>query len=212
MDLKNIAASVESARNYLDSLEEIREEALKVSRDIIRLSGKAITAIHTNNVSEAEKIMQELEKAKKNFMQLVSKTPELLYSGFTNNALGEYVEAALYYEIVKNKRIPHIDELGVPVIPFLLGLGDLVGELKRRILELIRNNDYENAWQFLEVMEDIYNNLRRLDYPEPLAPGLRHKADVARRLVDDTKAFLMDLESRKKLTEKINNFLDFEKK
>ncbi|MCE4603602.1 MAG: haloacid dehalogenase, partial [Aeropyrum sp.] len=76
-------------------------------------------------------------------------------------------------------------------------------ELRRLCLDLVRHAEFEVAWRLLEIMEAIYLELRSLDYPEALIPGVRHKADVARRLVDDTKALLADLESRHRLESSI---------
>ncbi|MCE4629562.1 MAG: hypothetical protein F7C82_04710 [Desulfurococcales archaeon] len=114
--------------------------------------------------------------------------------------MSEYVEAIVLYDIVTGKDIPGYEELGIPPTPYLQGLGDVVGELRRLVLEEIRRGSYDKAWEYFEVMEAIYLALRSLDLPEALAPGVRHKADVARRLTDDTKAFLIDLSSRERLS------------
>ena len=103
--------------------------------------------------------------------------------------------------------MPTPEELGVGFIPYLQGLGDVVGELRRLALELVRVGRFSDAWMLLEAMEAIYLGLRGLDYPDALAPGIRHKADVARRLVDDTKSMLVDLESRRRLEEAVKRAL-----
>jgi len=126
--------------------------------------------------------------------------PELYYSGMVYNAVSEYVEARVFIDIITGKGLKGPLELGVQPVPYLQGLGDVVGELRRLALEYVRRENFKTAWRLLEIMEAIYFELRRFDYPEAIAPGIRHKADVARRLVDDTKAMLIDLEKRHELS------------
>ena len=45
-------------------------------------------------------------------------------------------------------------------------------------------------------MEGVYSELRKLDYPDALTPGLRHKVDVIRRVIEDLRAFIVDMEKR----------------
>lgn len=195
-----IQAEVEKARMFLSERDEVREKAIKASRDVIKYSGRMITEIQKGDLSKAEEYLTQLEESTERFLELIRPYPELYYSGMAYNALSEYVEAIVLYDIVTGRDIPGYEELGIPPTPYLQGLGDVVGELRRLVLEEIRRGSYDKAWAYFEVMEAIYLALRSLDLPEALAPGVRHKADVARRLTDDTKAFLIDLSSRERLS------------
>ncbi|NOZ31380.1 MAG: haloacid dehalogenase [Crenarchaeota archaeon] len=201
MDYKaRIQAEVEKARMFLSERDEVREKAIKASRDVIKHSGRMITEIQKGDLNKAEEYLRQLKEATERFLELIRPYPELYYSGMAYNALSEYVEAIILYDIVTGRDIPGYEELGIPPTPYLQGLGDVVGELRRLVLEEIRRGSYDKAWAYFEVMEAIYLALRSLDLPEALAPGVRHKADVARRLTDDTKAFLIDLSSRERLS------------
>jgi len=195
-----IQAEVEKARMFLSERDEVREKAIKASRDVIKHSGRMITEIQKGDLNKAEEYLRQLKEATERFLELIRPYPELYYSGMAYNALSEYVEAIILYDIVTGRDIPGYEELGIPPTPYLQGLGDVVGELRRLVLEEIRRGSYDKAWAYFEVMEAIYLALRSLDLPEALAPGVRHKADVARRLTDDTKAFLIDLSSRERLS------------
>ena len=197
---RRVAEEVERAREFLSVRDEVREKAIKASRDVIKYSGWAITEIQKGDLARAEEYIRMLEEAASGFLALVKPFPELYYSGMAYNALSEYVEAIVLYRIVTGQDIPGYEDLGIPPTPYLQGLGDVVGELRRLVLEDIRRRIYDRAWKYYEIMEAIYLALRSLDLPEALAPGVRHKADVARRLTDDTKAFLIDLSTREKLT------------
>ncbi len=194
----------EDSRRYLEERDQVRDTAIKVSRDVIRLSGWAVTEYHKGDKGKAREYLRQAAEKAAEFLSLIKPYPELYYSGMAYNALSEYVEAAVFIAIAERESIPLPEELGVPPVPYLQGLGDVVGELRRLVLEKIRQEDFEEAWRLFRVMESIYLYLRGLDFPEAIAPGIRHKADVARRLTDDTKAFLVDMESRHKLTSLLN--------
>lgn len=197
-----VVRSVERARSVLDELDAAREELIRLSRDVIRLSGWAITAVHKGSLEEARDYLERCEEATRSLLERASKHPQLLYTGLVNNAVSEYVEAKLFVSLVLEGRLPGLDELsqiGVGVVPYLQGLGDLVGELKRLALELVRREDYDSAWLLLEIAEVVYLELQSLDYPDALLPGVRRKADVARRVVDDLKSLLVDLSKRSEL-------------
>jgi len=148
-----------------------------------------------------------LRKVVAEFSKLIEPHAELRHSGFANNALAEYVEALMFFNFVVKGAVPSLDELGVHYVPYLLGLCDFVGELRRYIMDLVRQGDFDKAFEILSFMEGVYEVVRKLDYPDALVPGLRHKVDVMRRLIDDTKMFLLDLKSRKELNEAVREAL-----
>jgi len=187
------------AKEYLDVRDQRREAAIKLSRDIIKISGWIITDIHKGDLESAARKAEDMKRIVDEFLEIVKPFPELFYSGMANNALSEYAEAMIFLAIVREEDLPGPEDLGITPVPYLQGLGDVVGELRRLVLENVRLGNFEEAWTLFELMEKIYLSLRTLDYPDAIAPGLRHKADVARRLTDDTKAFLVDLSSRYRL-------------
>ncbi len=183
----------------LSEREARRDAALKKSRDVIRLSGWAINALHRGDLEKARNHIAEMRKAVKEFLAQVQGDPVLFYSGFTNNTLAEYVEAELFYQVVMGGELPGPEELGVPDTPYLQGLGDTIGEIRRLILDLLRQDEVEKAEHLLSLIESIYYEMRGLEYPEALIPGVRHKVDVARRLIDDTKALILEVKGRKEV-------------
>ncbi|MGC8573083.1 MAG: haloacid dehalogenase [Caldisphaera sp.] len=208
---RKLEDAIKSIELYLKNLDSIREELVKMSRDVIRLSGWSITEAHKGNINNALNYLDECERKSNELMKLAISVPELTYSGLLYNAISEYVEAKIFLNIITNKEIPIYKEINVPPIPYLQGLGDVVGELRRYALESVRKGDFNSAWESLEIMESIYLELRGLDYPDAILPGVRHKADVARNLVDETKALLVDLQSRENLKNVLSNLMERKK-
>ena len=81
-------------------------------------------------------------------------------------------------------------EVGVELANYLAGLGDVCGELRRHILDLIRSGRAKDGEYFLEVMEEIYYLLMLFDYPDAITRGLRRKSDLARSMLERTRGDL----------------------
>lgn len=180
----------------LSAREELRDKLIRLGRDIIKLSGWIINALHRGSIEEAKKYVGDIDKIAAEYISEARKDPSLWFSGLVSNALSEYVEAKLFYGLIVEGRLYSYEELGVGEIPYLQGVGDVLGELRRLALDMLRVNRISDAERILSIMEAIYYELRALEYPDALMPGVRHKVDVARRLIDDTKALLITVKSR----------------
>jgi translin len=202
--LNRVREIISEADSYLSERDSVREKALRLEREVVRRAGRSVTLILSGRMTEAEGELEESKRLVDELLGLLEPYPDLLYSGSTYNALSEHVEAEVFHSIVLGRGVPGPRELKVPIPPYLQGLGDVVGELRRLCLDKLRQDRFDEAWTLLDYMEAIYMGLRELDYPDALAPGLRHKADVARRLVDDTKALLLSVSRQRELAKKIS--------
>ncbi|MFN4046486.1 MAG: haloacid dehalogenase [Acidilobaceae archaeon] len=194
---------IKTIDSYLAERDKVREAAIRFSRDVVRLSKIVINSIYSGDVEAALKAASDMDSVVSELRGLLEGYPDIYYSGLVYNALSEYVEASLFLDVVSGRRLRGFEELGVPPVPYLQGLGDLVGELRRLALDKVRREDFEGAWGLYRLMEAIYIGLAKLNYVDALIPGVRHKVDVARRLVDETLALLVDLESRRRLQESL---------
>ncbi len=196
---------------YIDSIiaekDSVREKAIKLSREIIRASAEATRMIHLNKYDVARENIVKAEEMTKELLKILKKHPDLLYSGLVYNCVSEYIEAYIVYNLIVEKKIVSYREINVPYIPYLQGLGDSIGELRRYIIDLLKDEKIEEAKQYLDVMETIYQNLRKLNYPDALMPGIRHKVDVARRLVEDTKVLFINTLYSTSLRKKLDSML-----
>ncbi len=201
--LRSIVAEIDAV---LSKREQLRDNMIRKSREVIRYSGWAINALLRLNIEEARLHLEKLEEAKREFMTYATQDSRLFHSGLVDSTLAEYVEAKLLYALVVEGRLPDYRELDVPEVPYLQGLGDVIGELRRLALDRLRIDDVDTAERLLLLMEALYNELRSLEYPDALMPGVRHKIDVARRLIDDTKALLIEVKGRRSIMEAVEEW------
>ena len=139
-----------------------------------------ISARH--NINKSSKKLQEL-------YNLTEGHPELYHAGFVENAAQELVEASCLYNIMRGKDLPDPDEIKTTYSSYLLGLCDLVGELRRSALDKIREGAAKVADDYLKMMEDIYDVIIRFDYPSGLIP-IKKKQDMVRNLIERTRGEL----------------------
>lgn len=190
MGFPNLDPIEEIARLEFDSKFAAREKGLASSRKLIRTSANAIRSFHRGELDRCEALMDEAEGLLRETVSALADHPDVLHAGFVADSVKEYAEARLTYALGLGKPLPTPAELGMWVGPYLKGLGEAVGELRRRLLDLLRAGDLEGAEQTLGAMDAVVDLLASLDYPDGMTGGLRRTTDVARALVERSRADL----------------------
>lgn len=183
MNLENIFAEI---AEELDKYTEIRENILNLQRKIVSDCSVAIKNIHRKEYDNYHDKIETIENNLKNLHEMVNKKPGIFFK-YLKTAEQEYTEAVCFYRLINEKEIPTKEELGVYGLHYATGMADIVGELRRYVLDNIRNSNVEQLNRMLEIMDEIYTYLFSLDYPSGLTKDLRHKTDVARKLIEKTR-------------------------
>ena len=193
-------------RLRFDEMDRAREHSLGISRRIIRNSGDAIKAIHREEWDRADELVRETGDLVKQVNDLLSDKPDIYYSGYVGNAQTEYAEVSVLSAVLRDTTIPTPHELGIDDAAYLNGIGDVVGELRRHILDLIRKGRPEEGEKYLDVMDEFYTEMMSIDYPDAITHGLRKKTDVARSLIERTRGDLTNALQVKDLKNAMEQF------
>lgn len=185
MDKLEIAA--EEIREKFDIQTAARDKALSVSRALIRHCALAIRAVHRDDLDVMQEHLQEAKAMATELKEDLAKHPDLFFTGYTQDALKEYVEAEVTCALIKGKPIVMPAELNVPHATYLKGLSEVVGELRRRTLDELRSGYSEEAERLLTHMDEIYAVLVTMDYPDAITHGLRRQTDIARSIIERTR-------------------------
>jgi len=188
--MDRLEAIGERILSYLDRKNSARDAALQRSRTLIRHSATAIRAAHRQ---ERELAREHLDQAKTITEQLradLNNYPDLYHAGYTQDAFKEYAEASIVFALLVNDPLPDPDELGVEYAAYLGGLGEAVGELRRRTLDILRQAPSADAERLLEAMDEIYGLLVTVDFPDAITGNLRRTTDLVRGLVERTRGDL----------------------
>ncbi|MFZ0532446.1 MAG: haloacid dehalogenase [Anaerolineales bacterium] len=164
-----------------------RDRALTQARTLTRHCANAIRAVHRDEHSLARQHIEEARLLVQSLRENLEDLPDLFYAGYTQDALKEYAEAALVYALVNNNDFPSPEDLLLEPATYLQGLAEAVGELRRRILDMLLKDNPSEAGRLLGEMDDIYAILVTMDYPDAITGGLRRLTDVARGIIERTR-------------------------
>jgi len=198
--LEDIAAEIEEE---LDEKDTLREIALKSCRAIIRLSGASIRSMHKGGDSSS--LLSEARDEASKLRGLVMDHPDIGSAGFIEDAYQELGEACIFYAILNDMDIPSPQDIEITSTSYLLAMGDVVGELRRSALGALRKGDLDTASTRLEQMEFFYDIIMRFDYPSALV-SIRRKQDIARTLIEKTRAEVTMSIRSQKLEDRIGKF------
>ena len=186
----DLAALETEVRTELDAKFAARETALKNSRPIIRNSANAIRALHRNDIETARGLLEEVKALIAEAEASLGDHWDIYYAGFFYDAIKEYAEAELTAALLAHEPLPLPSELGIDAVPYLKGLGEAIGEQRRRLLDQLRHGDLDAAERTFADMETLHDLLTAIDYPDGMTSGLRRTTDVARALIERSRADL----------------------
>jgi len=203
MDLVSI---VDEIKKKLDEKDRIREKVLITTREVVRCCRKSINSLHRKDLVVAEERLRNAEIHVKSLKVVLDEHPDIYYSGSIQTANQEFAEASLFYDYLKKLEFPSPGDLGIPDIDYLLGLCDLVGELRRHVLLLLMDENLEEAKNTYDFMEGLYERVMSAEYPRGLI-NIKQKQDAMRFVVERTLEDLTRAKLTKELETKIENIL-----
>lgn len=199
MAMKNVKSSLARISESLAKTQDAREFLLRNSREVVTSCSKSIIAVHggdmkgaRSGLKNAGRLLREYQKKSKGDLKRYLVVPEQ-----------EFTEAAALIAIAEKKQIPSKEALKVSDEAYVLGLLDCIGELKRYVLDRIRNDDLKEASSVFQIMEDLFSLLYPFAGLDKVVKETRRKLDVSRMLVEDTRAVITQEVRREDLIDAI---------
>jgi translin len=187
MDLEPIAQPI---RETFAAKQASRDTALRLSRETIRFCATSIRATHRGDSPEARSLLDQARGHLGQLKGAVADYRELRYTGFIDDAQKEFAEANVVFAIVFGHDVPTPTDLDVDHVPYLNGLGEAAGELRRFVLDRIRAREFQRCEGALEAMDEIYRVLITMDFPDAMTGGLRRTTDMVRGVLERTRGDL----------------------
>lgn len=174
-------------RQHFDACTAARDQALAQARALTRACSQAIRAVHRDEDDTMNEHLSEARNLAESLRSVLKRHPDLYHAGYTQDALKEFVEANATCAIIKNQPLPEPHELDVEYNTYLNGMAEVIGELRRRSLDLLRHGYSAEVERLLTTMDDIYSILVTMDYPDAITNGLRRQTDIARSIIERTR-------------------------
>ena len=170
-----------------------REDLIKKSRDILKLSKQIIYAVHRGEMNTAKALVGAIEKERAELKEIAEHDPKMAYEGSYKISEQEYVEAILYYNFVAKGKLIDCD-----VLPehFILGLADLPGELVRKAVFLAGKGDVGAVLKIKDEVDSIYGELLKFDFRDN---EIRRKVDAVKYDLRKLEDLVLDLKLKGKI-------------
>jgi translin len=188
--MKNLESIGENILKYLEEKNKVRDDTLKKSRELVRYCSRAIRAIHRKERELAGEYLEAARKLASELREVRDLYPDLYFAGYSRDALKEFAEASIVVALLEEEPLPTPEELGIENASYLGGLGEAAGEMRRRVLDILRHDDVSEAERLLAAMDDIYGFLVTVDFPDALTGNLRRITDMVRGVTERTRGDL----------------------
>jgi translin len=205
---ENLNEIAEELRQTLADKDAAREKAMPQCRDAIRCCSQAIRAIHRQEFYQAQELLAKARRFLEEAQQAFTAYSEFSNTGFIRDAQKEYAEGRFTLALITSQPLPTPDEMNVDVAAYLNGLGEAATEMRRYLLDSIRRGDLSHSESILEAMDDIYNILVTIDFPDAITGGLRRTTDVVRGVLEKTRSDLTLVIRQQELENRISELLD----
>ena len=176
--------------NELAERNSDREQALSVSREVIRLSANAIRAVHRGEFDDAKELIKKGDARLRDADHIQGSSPSIFNAGFMDDARKEFTEANVTLAVISGADIPSIDDLKVDAAAYINGIAEVIGELRRYILDALRRDAMDGCQEFMDIMDEMYGVLVTIDFPEGVTSGLRRNTDAMRGVLERTRGDL----------------------
>ena len=177
----------EQIRKNFDARTAARDNALSQARQLTRACSLAIRAVHRDETDTMNSHLQEARKLADTLRDSLATYPDLFYAGYTQDSLKEFVEANVTCALIRNEPLQTPEELVVEPSTYLNGLAEVVGELRRRVMDILRHGYSPEVERLLGYMDEIYSVMVTMDYPDAITNGLRRQTDLARSIIEKTR-------------------------
>ena len=192
--------------DHLSAKHNARERALPLARKTIRTCANAIRIIHRAEYNRSRELLDEAHILLQTAKEALEGHPALLHGGFMHDAQKEYAEGRITLALVTDTKIPDPDELDIGHAAYLNGMAEAASEMRRQLLDRIREGNFERAEKQLAAMDEIYNLLITIDFPDALTGGLRRATDQLRGVLEKSRGDLTMALNQSKLERKLSSF------
>ena len=202
----NLETISERIRADFEARNDTRDQVLRRSRELIRICATAIRASHRNEWDTARELLTQADAVGREIQEATTPYPDLLYAGYTQDALKELVEAHATLALAQSTPIPEPEALQIPYPTYLNGLCEAASEMRRRCLDELRRSNTDEAERLLGAMDEIYDMLGTFDFPDAITGGLRRRVDQLCGVLERTRGDLTNSLRQDRLIHALRDF------
>ncbi len=185
--MEKLESIAEHIHSYFEAQTAARDQALSRARALTRACALSIRAVHRDETDVMQTHLNEARELAGALHSGLLDYPALYYAGYTQDSLKEFAEASITCALIRHEPLPTPEELDLPPHTYLNGLAESVGEMRRRCLDMLRQDNSAEAERLLEHMDNIFSILVTMDFPDAITNGLRRQTDIIRAIIERTR-------------------------
>ena len=185
--MQKLEKIAEQIRQTFDAQTATRDKTLGQARALTRACALSIRAVHRDETDVMQAHLDDARQLAEALRTDLAEYPAFYFAGYTQDSLKEFAEASITCALIRHQPLPTPEELNLPPNTYLNGLAESVGEMRRRCLDMLRQENSAEAERLLGHMDDIYAILVTMDYPDAITSGLRRQTDVIRAIIERTR-------------------------
>ncbi len=185
--MQKLEKIAEQIRQTFDAQTATRDKALGQARALTRACALAIRAVHRDETDVMQAHLDEARTLADALRSDLAEYPAFFFAGYTQDSLKEFAEASITCALIMHQPLPSPEDLNLPPNTYLNGLAESVGEMRRRCLDMLRQDTSAEAERLLGHMDDIFAILVTMDYPDAITNGLRRQTDIIRAIIERTR-------------------------
>lgn len=193
---------VKSSYDFLRRQEDAKYELLRTISSIIKKCRQSIKAAYAQDFPASRRLLESIQR---DIVRIVKTASE---EGVHDTwppivqAYQEFLEAVFIYWFTSGKEYKL--KIEPPPASILYAVSDLIGELKRVMMEHLRKGELKKAEETYLRMVQLYENVSTIALGDAALPGFKRKIDVNRASIESAytilneelrrKAFLLSME------------------
>ncbi len=195
---------VKDSYEFLRKQEDAKYELLKDISVVLKKCRQSVKASYAQDFKAAKKLLDEVQREIGRIVKTASKKG--VYNTWPPivQTYQELLEAVFIYWFASGKE--YRLRVRPPPASILYAASDLIGELKRVMMEKLRRGQLDEAEETYSMMTQLYENISTIALGDAVLPGFKRKIDVNRASVESAftilneelrrKAFLSSMEKR----------------
>lgn len=177
---------------HMEKAQRFREQIHSESRRIIADCSRTIIQIHQGDEKKSQEMLHNIKSS-------LTKLQRIAIPRDIVTVEQEYTEAYTLYNIVNHNTIPTPEQICVSPESYILGMLDTIGELKRFMLNCIRNGNLDTAYNTFDTMESLYEDLYPFAAYNTILKESKRKLDVCRITLENSRAIITEERRRQYL-------------
>lgn len=197
---------VRSSHKFLRRQEDAKYELLRRISDVMKKCRQSVKASYAQDFTASRRLLESIQRDIMKIVRIASE--EGVYNTWPPiiQTYQEFLEAVFIYWFTSGKE--YRLRIEPPPASILYAVSDLIGELKRVMMDHLRKGELKKAEETYGRMVQLYENVSTIALGDSVLPGFKRKIDVNRASVESAFTILSEELRRKAFLSSMEKYFE----